>query len=214
MKPIRTLVGYKAWLDKVRLIPASQPLIKPRVPRNVMANIYHGVLRGVLLNVTYKTPGPVNAKTYDIEPLAIVVRGAVTYLVAKFPWYADITLLALHRFKVVKLTDTTIQVPLDFNLDEIISRGEFGFAPTKSQAVHIRFYDGAGAHLEETPISAAQQLKVSSGGQTDLRVNLAITEQFKWWVLAFGDRAEVIAPKSLRSEMAQRLTQAAARYAP
>lgn len=203
---------YKAWLGKVRLIPASLPLLKPSIPRNVLGNIYKGVLQGFLLNVTYQTRGQQTPKTYDIEPLAIVIRGTVTYLVAKFPWHADITLLALHRFKSVRVTDTAIQVPLDFDLDDLIAKGEFGFAPTKPQAVHIRFYDGAGAHLEETAVAIDQILKTASEGQIDLQVKIAVTEQFKWWVLAFGDRAEVIAPKALRLEIAARLKNAAARY--
>lgn len=203
---------YKSWLGKVRLIPASLPLQKPSVPRNVLGNIYKGVLQGLLLNVTYKTRGQPTPKTYDIEPLAIVIRGTVTYLVAKFPWHADITLLALHRFTSVRVLETPIQVPLDFDLDDLIAKGEFGFAPTKPQAVHIRFYDGAGGHLEETSIAPDQTLKTRANGQTDLQVKLAITEQFKWWIFAFGDRAEVIAPKSLRIEIAGRLKAAAARY--
>lgn len=203
---------YRAWLGKVRLIPASQPLLKPAVARNVLSGAYAGVLRGTVLNVTYRQRDAERAKTYDIEPLAIVVRGSVTYLVAQFPWARDVTLMALHRFSSVRQTDSKIRQPLHFDLDKFIESGALGFYPTPSQDVHVRFYDGAGSHLEETPLDADQRLEIRDDGEIDLFVALPVTEQFKWWLLAFGDRAEVIAPRTLRQEIHQRLMAAASRY--
>ena len=203
---------YRAWLGKVRLIPATQPLQKPVVSRLVLANAYAGVLRGLILNVTYRGRDEGNAKTYEIEPLAIVVRGNVTYLVAQFPWADNVTLMALHRFSAIKPTDRKIRPRHDFDLDVFIESGALGFMPTGVQRVHTRFYDGAGAHLEETPVSDTQILKVRADGEMDLVVTIPVTEQFKWWLLGFGDRVEVIGPSALRSEMHDRLTRAERRY--
>ena len=203
---------YRAWLGKVRLIPATQPLKKPDIKRQVLANAYSGVLRGTVLNVTYKVRDSDIAKTYDIEPLAIVLRGQVSYIVAQFPWASEVTLMALHRFSSIRMTEQPIQPRLKFDLDSFIGSGALGFMPTKEQKIHIRFYEGAGAHLYETPLSVSQILKQGERGQIDLIDTLPITEQLKWWLMGFGDTAEVIAPKALRSEFAARLKIAAARY--
>lgn len=203
---------YRAWLGKVRLIPASQPLLKPTTARNVLAGAYAGVLSGTVLNVTYRQRGADKAKIYDIEPLAIIVRGSVTYLVAVFPWAQDVTLMALHRFSAVRQTEQNIRPPLNFDLDQFIKSGALGFGDASVQAVHARFYDGAGAHLEETPVHADQILKIRDDGGIDLLVSIPMTEQFKWWLLGFGDRVEVLAPGALRQEMHKRLTMAVNRY--
>ena len=203
---------YRAWLGKIRLIPASQPMLKPTTARNVLAAAYAGVLRGTVLNVSYRRRDEDQVKTYDIEPLAIIVRGSVTYLVAHFPWAQNVSLMALHRFSAVRQTERKIRTPPNFDLNQFIESGALGFGNTAVQAVHVRFYDGAGAHLEETPIRSDQILKIREDGEIDLLVTLPITEQFKWWLLAFGDRAEVIAPAILRTEMHKRLTAAARRY--
>ena len=147
-----------------------------------------------------------------VEPLAIIVRGSVTYLVAIFPWAQDVTLMALHRFSAVRQTERKIRPPRDFDLDQFIESGALGFGDASVQTVHVRFYDGAGAHLEETPIHVDQILKILDDGEIDLRVTVPVTEQFKWWLLGFGDRAEVLAPNALRQEIRQRLTVAVNRY--
>lgn len=203
---------YRAWLGKVRLIPASQPLQKPDVKRQVLTNAYAGVLRETMLNVTYKVRDSDKTKSYDIEPLAIVVRGHVTYLVAQFPWANDVTLMALHRFSSVRTTEQAISSRLGFDLDAFIASGALGFMPTREQKIHVRFYDGAGTHLDETPLSVTQLLKHGEDGEADLTDTLPITEQFKWWLLGFGDRVEVIAPTALRKEIHDRLIAAETRY--
>ena len=211
----QTLKGeslYRAWLNKVRLVSATQPLASPIIARNLLANAYTGVLRGTVLAVSYATRDAEMPKSYEIEPLAIVVRGAVTYLVAKFPWANDVNLLALHRFKTIRNTDIKITPHNDFNLDTFLASGALGYMQTDPKRVTVRFYDGAGAHLYETSISAKQILRPAGNGALDLIVTLPITEQFKWWVLAFGDHAEVISPASLRQEFAARLKGAANRY--
>ena len=203
---------YRAWLGKVRLLPASQPLLKPATARNVLAGAYLGVLRGTVLNVTYRQRGADKTKTYDIEPLAIIVRGSVTYLVAVFPWAQDVKLMALHRFSAVRQTEQKIRPPRNFDLDQFIESGALGFGDATVQAVHVRFYDGAGAHLEETPVQADQILKSRDDGEIDLLVTMPVTEQLKWWLLGFGDRAEVLAPTALREELRERLAVAVKRY--
>ena len=202
---------YRAWLEKIRVVPASQPMIKPVVARNIHANAYEGVLKGVVLNVTYRGPHAAKAKNYDVHPLAIVVRGSVTYLVARFLWAEDVSLMALHRFVSIKVTDEPIPSN-DFDLDGFIAEGQLGFMPEREQTVRVRFYEGAGAHLAVTPISSGQKLKETDEGEHELTVHLPITEQLKWWLLGFGDCAEVLAPKSLRDEFKSRLNAAARHY--
>ena len=203
---------YRAWLSKVRLISATQPLQKPDIKRQVLTNAYAGVLRGTLLNVTYKVRDSDIAKTYDIEPLAIVVLGQVSYMVAQFPWASEVTLMALHRFSSIRMTEQSIQPRLKFDLDAFIGSGALGFMPTQEQKIHIRFYDGAGAHLNETPLSVSQILKQGEHGQIDLMDTLPITEQLKWWLMGFGDGVEVIAPAILRDEIHDCLVAAVSRY--
>lgn len=201
---------YAAWLKKIRVVPANQPLQKPVVARNIHANAYEGVLKGLVLDVVYQGSSG-KAKRYDIHPLAIVVRGNVTYLVARFSWASDVSLMALHRFRSISLTDEPIAA-FEFDLDSFVEDGWMGFAPEGEQVVRLRFYEGAGAHLAHTPVSSEQQLTEIEDGEHELTVLLPITEQLKWWLLGFGDRVEVLTPPSLRDEFKARLNAAARHY--
>ena len=45
-----------------------------------------------------------------------------------------------------------------------------------------------------------QKLKQLENGKFLLKASLPNTEQLRWWLLGFGDRVEVLKPKSLRKE--------------
>ena len=48
-----------------------------------------------------------------------------------------------------------------------------------------------------------QQLTQLDNGKFLLKASLANTEQLRWWLLGFGNRVEVLKPKSLRNEFAE-----------
>ena len=205
---------YRAWLERFRVIPANQSLEPPTIARNIQARVYEAVLKGVVLNVSYRKRGTAPAKSYDIEPLALVVRGNVTYLIALFPRAAndDVSMFPLHRILTATPTNTPIRRGHGFKLDQFILNGNIGFMPTEEQTVRLRFFDGAGAHLEETRLTANQKIRHIDDTTLQLTACLPITEQFKWWLLAFGAGVEVLAPKQLRDEFRARLSAANQRY--
>jgi predicted DNA-binding transcriptional regulator YafY len=46
-------------------------------------------------------------------------------------------------------------------------------------------------------------LKPLEDGALHLQAKVVNTEQLRWWLLGFGDKVEVIKPKTLRQELAQ-----------
>jgi len=205
---------YRAWLERFRFIAPNQPLEQPEIPRNIQARVYEGVLKGLVLNLSYRKRGAKVAKTYDIEPLAIVNRGNVTYLVALFPRAEadDVSLIALHRVNAATVTDMPIRVGHGFKLDDYIAAGNIGFMPTDEQTVRLRFFKGAGDHLEVTRLLQSQKIRRIDGETLELTARLAVTEQLKWWLLGFGASVEVLAPAKLRAEFRDQLSAAAQRY--
>jgi len=67
-------------------------------------------------------------------------------------------------------------------------------------------------HLEEAPLSDDQAVK---GGTADTKLISATVQdskQLRWWILSQGEQLEVLAPKSLRSEITRTLKETAKRY--
>lgn len=202
---------YQAWMDKVRIISPVQSLVKPPVGRNILTACYDAVLKERRLQVSYQRD-PVEVKSYEVDPLAIVLRGPVTYLVVRFSKSTEPSLLALQRIKSAKVTDAPLFHSQLFDLDDYIHQGAFGFFPEGEDTLKVYFFDNAAIHLQETPFALHQDLKEVAPGEHVLTVKTQITQQLKWWLLGFGERARVDGPAFLRREFAGRMVAAAKLY--
>lgn len=188
------------WLERVRILTPNQPLIPPTVDNDAKEIIYEALFQNKKLHAMYKARGRDEAKEYLLNPLGIIQRGVVIYLVATRDDIepTDIRQFALHRFESAQLTDMDNQAPTDFNLDNYISTGGMGFHFSlfnnlqkqdnnehPSQKIHLVFLPEVGNSLIESPLSDDQLTWVDEQGlHVEATVNL--TSQLVWWLRGFG----------------------------
>jgi len=193
---------FRSWLDKVRTVPSTQPLLPPQIDPLVQEVISEALLHEKQVLVRYQRRGNRAPTEYQIHPLALVQRGTVIYVHARIRDYPDPRTLALHRIRSATLTDECVEYPENYQVDETIKAGVWGFGSGELAQVHLLFEAGCADHLYETPLSADQKITERDDGQVEILSTLAITPQLTWWLLGFGDGVEVIAPQSLREKFA------------
>jgi len=195
-----------SWIDKVRIIPSSLSLLPAEIDATVLAVIYEALLRNRKIQATYHAVEQ-ESKSYRVNPLGLVFRNNVMYLVATIGDYQDIRQLALHRFIAAELTESEISIPEGFSLDNYIQQGEFDY-PTNDthQTIPIKFKIAAFMKqlLQETPISLDQHISEmeNENEQYLLVATVSNTEQLRWWIRSFSTNIEVLEPQELRAELA------------
>ena len=166
--------------------------------------IYDAVLCQKTLRVVYFSKNSNADKTMTIEPLGIVVRDAMTYVICNTDQYDDYIQLALHRFRDVEICGSFVY-PVDFDLEQYINSGKLGFSLSdQSINITLRFSSSAGSHLLESPINASQTHTVTDNHIT-VQTEVFNNKELRWWILGFGDGVEVIEPLELRKEIANTL---------
>jgi predicted DNA-binding transcriptional regulator YafY len=201
-----------AWTRKIHIAPPAQPLLPPAIKAEVQRNAYEALLQDRRVEAVYLRRGDAVPVKYTLHPLAVVQRGAVTYLVATIFDYKDVHLFALHRFRDISILDEPAHRPPEFDLNEYVASGAFGFGDGKTIRLQALFTHDAAEHLHETPLSADQVLKLQDDEHTKVTATVADTPQLRWWLLGFGDAVEVIAPAALRSAMASTALEMSRRY--
>ena len=204
--------GPADWMDKVRVIPATQPLLAPRIDADIQATINDALLLGKQVQVSYRKRDAGADETYPIHPLGLVQRGQVLYLVCTIKAYPHLRLLALHRIQAAEALDTPITAPPGFKLDAYLETGALGWMPGKAIRLKAAFAAEVAEHLEETPLAVGQTLTPLPDGRVKLTATVRETLQLRWWLQGFGDAVEVLAPQSLRRQLAEAARRQAARY--
>lgn len=201
-----------SWLDKVRTVPPSQPLLPPAIKPAVQEVVYAALLADQQLDIKYNKRGQKKAASYRIHPLAVVQRGHLTYLCCRFGDYEDLRTLAIHRIQSATMLAEAAIVPTGFAIDDVIAAGKFGFRDGEKITLEAVFYNGAGEHLFETPLTREQQLSEQADGSLRLLAQVPNTLQLGWWLLGLGDNVEVLHPIALRQQMRDTISKMQARY--
>lgn len=204
----------RSWLEKIRSVPATQPLIPPQIDAEIHRVVTDALLKERQLEIAYRKKGQQQVENYIIHPLALIQHGSILYLYARPFAYPNAITLAMHRVERAAMSEQAVIPPPDFDLDNKVARGIWEFGGGEPIALKIRFYDGAGEHLRETPLSADQQIEsLPQDSETlDVTATVANTLQLNWWLLGFGERAEILAPECLRHRLSETAAKMTARY--
>lgn len=200
------------WLNKVAVVQPNQPLLPATIDSDVQAHLQEALLRDLQVNIRYRRRGETTDTEYQAHPLGLVQRGSVLYLVCTLFDYQDIRLLTLHRMRKVDILDLAAKAPKGFRLADYIAAGHLGFGSGKPIKLHLRFHNGAGDHLWDTPLSSDQVITELPNGELEVKATVAEGPQLEWWILAFGENVQVIEPANLQEEIGSRLKAAAGFY--
>lgn len=192
------------WQRKVLAVPPTQPLEAPPVPRNVRDVIYSALARNERFHGTYRLKNGIERKDFVFNPLGVVLRGHVTYLVATLFEYDDVRLYAMHRFqRVAPLVGEAAHTPPGFDLERYaIEEQSLGY-PGEHGVIELEatFFNNAGQHLTECTLARDQQVEALAPGQHRLKARVLETEQLTWWLQGFGANVRVDGPPHLRERL-------------
>jgi predicted DNA-binding transcriptional regulator YafY len=192
---------FEHWADKVRIIPNNLKLLPAEVNPSVLAVVYDAVLNNLRFVGTYQAIDK-SPKSYEINPLGLVFKHNIIYLVATIGDYIDIKQLALHRFKDAQISDRLVRTPEEFNLDDYIEHGEFDFPFGDAIELKLKINGFMKQILFETPLSSKQRITEIDKDNYLLEASVQDTGQLRWWIQSFGSSIEVVEPFALREEFA------------
>ena len=148
-------------------------------------------------------------RPYLIEPS---LQTHALYLIG---W--DETRDALRTFKVerirdVALTPRTFELPEGDGVEGALRRAWDIIADQPATEVVLRFSPAVAARVQEATWHPTQKVEVEEDGSLTWRAVVAGTIEIRLWILSWGDDVEVLAPESLRFDVASTHRRAVARY--
>jgi proteasome accessory factor B len=153
-------------------------------------------------------PRSARVRPYLIEPS---LQTHALYLVG-----FDETRGAVRTFKVERIRDVSVTPerfePPEASVEASFDRAWDIIADQEPVEVVIRFAPGVAARVQEARWHPSQQVTVEADGSLTWRATVAGTIEVRLWALQWGDDAEVLAPDSLRDDVAATVRRAAARY--
>jgi predicted DNA-binding transcriptional regulator YafY len=175
----------REWLDKVRVVSTSQPLLPPKIDPDVFEQISNALYGNQWLEVDYRNAAG-KRTTARVMPLGLAQQGPRIYLVCRFDGYDNERSLALHRILAARASNFTFQRPGDFDLKRYDDDGRFGYGEGKHVRLRFRIEKEAGFHLLESRLSTDQKV-VELDDAYEITATVVDSAMLEWWLNGFGE---------------------------
>ena len=121
----------------------------------------------------------------------------------------------IGRIRQLERLEDAYQIPRGFSIDHYL-RNAWHLIPESGpdHEVLVRFSPMVAQNVAEVVWHKTQQTTLNPDGTLDFRVTVSGLNEISWWILGYGDQAEVLQPPELRQLIAQRARRLADRYGP
>jgi predicted DNA-binding transcriptional regulator YafY len=174
------------WLDKVRTLSTTLPLLPPKVGPEVFQQVSDALFGNQWLDLTYKNANSKKAASYKVMPLGLVQQGQRMYIACRFYGHDDYRSLALHRIQSAAASTLTFERPADFSLSQVNEDLHFSDGPPKVVRLRFKIDKENGKHIVECPLSKDQQV-VETEETYEISATVTQTDVLKRWLRGFGD---------------------------
>lgn len=199
-RSLSTQNNVRQWINRVRIVPGNQPLIPPVVEKFAQQAIYEGLLQDKQIECVYRSRGPQGEdRTYILNPLALVQKGSIIYLICTRHDKTEVQTFALHRFKSATVLDTRALHPVNFDIDAYIDSGALGFRvdfdkPTEHIDLELIMNEADALYFTESQLSKEQTIVKISDDLYKVSASVPFTSQLVWWLRSFGKKIIRIEP--------------------
>lgn len=199
-RSLSTQNNVRQWINRVRIVPANQPVIPPVVEKQAQQAIYEGLLQDKQIECIYRARGHLGEeKTYTLNPLGLVQKGAIIYLICTRFDKSEVQTFALHRFKSATVLDTRALHPVNFDIDAYIDSGALGFRvdfskPTETIELKLVMNEDDAQYFTESQLSKDQKIQQLNNELFQVSAMVPFTSQLVWWLRSFGKKIVRIEP--------------------
>jgi predicted DNA-binding transcriptional regulator YafY len=155
------------------------------------------------LRIRYRSLSQNREVTTLFSPYRIVFLRRSWYAIGRSSFHREVRTFSIARIIHSELVESTYQIPANFDLDRYLGNAWHLVRDPggKSYAVVIHFQPGVARNVEEVRWHKTQETRWNEDGTLRFAVTVDSLREIVWWVLGYGDQAQVIEPNELRDEI-------------
>jgi proteasome accessory factor B len=201
-----------ARLAGLRQLIRAAPRAGRRAPAlgHVLRTVLEAVETCEELRIDYRSRTRLGRAWRVIHPLALAVRGAALYIVARDAIRGDVRKYLTSRIEAAELTGRPFDRPEAFDVDEYFG-DSFGVHGGVAVDIRLRFEPEVAAYVRERRWHASQALHEQADGRLVLSMRVSGFPEIKSWVQSFGAAVTVLEPAALAEAVAAEARTVAAR---
>lgn len=148
----------------------------------------------------------------NIHPLRLVFLGRAWYVIAHSVKHREIRTFKLGRIRKLTSLSRTFDPPPDAEVERHFGAAWSMIPEGRIYDVHLRFSPKVAGNVAEVQWHSTQRVEWNDDGSAEFHVKVDGLGEITWWVLGYGDQAEVVSPPELRRKVADTAAAVLAKY--
>lgn len=148
-----------------------------------------------------------------VSPYRLLFSRRSWYLIGRSSLHRGVRTFNVGRILELERLEDRYEIPKQFSLKRYL-RNAWHLIPEAGpdHDVSIRFQPMVARNVAEVRWHPTQQIEFHPDGTMDYRVCVSGLNEISWWVLGYGDQAEVLEPAELRQLVRNRASRMVAQY--
>lgn len=209
--PARLREELRTTTDAIRI------QLVPNNPLGGQTTVYDQLLTAISqqrsVRIRYQSLAENNSITTRLSPYRLLFSRRSWYVIGRSSIHRATRTFNLGRIRQLTPTDDRYQIPRGFSLDRHL-RNAWHLIPERrpDHQVIVRFSPRVAQNVAEVTWHKTQRLQFNPDGTLDFHVTVSGLNEISWWILGYGDQAEVLQPPELRKILAAHAAHLVERY--
>lgn len=172
---------------------------------DILSNVQAALTRRKKIRAAYDSYFDGRVIDVVIHPyrLAYVHRG--WYVIAFTEAFDEVRTYKLERMLRFVVTDESYEIDPKFNLDDYFGHAWLMIRGDRRYHVKARFLEKVAGNVDEIAWHKTQRTTYQEDGSLLFEVDVDGIDEISWWLLGYGDQAQVLEPPELRELVARRV---------
>lgn len=192
--------------------------LAPNNPLGGQTTVYNQLRTAIAqrrsVRIHYRSLAENNSITTRLSPYRLLFSRRSWYVIGRSSIHRATRTFNLSRIRQLTPTEETYRIPRGFSLDRHL-RNAWHLIPERGpdHRVVVRFSQRVAQNVAEVAWHKTQRLNFNPDGTLDFQVTVSGLSEISWWILGYGDQAEVLHPPELRKILAAHAANLVERYA-
>lgn len=149
----------------------------------------------------------------NLRPYRLLFNRRAWYVVGRSSMHKEPRTFNVGRIRTLVETNEKFTLPRGFSIERYLGNA-WNMIPQPGPDAHVtvRFAPLVAQNVAEVVWHKTQQVKFQEDGSLEFRVQVSGLNEIAWWILGYGDQAEVLRPAKLRRLIAHRARNMSALY--
>ncbi len=188
----------------------------PTNPLHAQSPVYEQLLEAISerrsVRIGYRGPTEDEIST-RLHPYRLLFSRRSWYVIGRSSLHRATRTFNVGRIRRLEILDDPYEIPRGFSLDRYL-RNAWHLIPEPGpdREVVVRFSKLVAQNVAEVRWHKTQRLQINDDGTLDFHVTVSGLREISWWILGYGDQAEVLEPPELRRIIAKHAASLVEKY--